>query len=388
MQLHRSHQYGTWLWLGWLVVAFGLGLWTGRFGLPSQGKDNKLLSASLSAQRSVAPRLPQRTLPPRSREQKCSPQRQVCPKPKQPVQRIARIQDLPYLAWERFPIGKRRQLLALLNQLRTPCSCGQTLAQCAQVDLKQCHSLRAVLGQVMQLVYTDTPEDIIRRRIRTMVPQRSTTQPAQPQAIRPRRMQAGRVYHVQVPTYSPGYGSSHAKLTVMIFSDFVCPNCWDVMKQVKQLETKYGAKEVRVVFRHFPLSQHPRAWLAAEAAQAAHAQGKFWAYHHLLFSNPSKLGLSDLKSYASKAKLNTKKFIKALQDRTYQSVVQRDVAMGLNFKLPGIPFVFINGLPVMRRSQMSAVAQQAWSRAEALLKRGTPRYALYRTLIKYGRREP
>ncbi len=383
MQLQSRVRTGTWLWLGWLVVAFGFGLWTGRFGLQGEGRRAGLQSASFRTPSTSPVRTPRLKAPAR---QHPAPQPVVCPKPQRSVRRLARIQDLPQLAWERFPMRKRRRLLALLNTLRTPCSCGQTLAQCTQIDLKQCQSLRSVLGQVMQLVYIDTPTDSIRQVIRASAAPHSTSMPVRGKSTFP--LVEGQVYHLTIPKDSPGYGSSHAKLTVMIFSDFVCPECWGVMKQVHKLEANYGIKEVRVVFRHFPLRQHPRAWVAAEAAQAAHQQGKFWVFHDKLFSHPDKLEKVHLLSYAKSIGLDMTQFKKALDDGTYQSVVRRDVATGRRFRLPGIPFVFLNGLPVLRMSNMQKVAARAWRRAEALLKRGTPRYALYRTLIEYGRREP
>ncbi len=87
----------------------------------------------------------------------------------------------------------------------------------------------------------------------------------------------------------PYKGGKDAKVTVVEFSDFQCPYCARVTAIVKQIEEKYGDK-VKVVFKQFPLeSIHPNARPAAEAAMAAHEQGKFWQMHDKLFANQQAL---------------------------------------------------------------------------------------------------
>lgn len=139
---------------------------------------------------------------------------------------------------------------------------------------------------------------------------------------------------------APGFGPKDAKITIVEYSDFECPFCGraaDVMIKVKE---KYGTK-VRFVFRQFPLQMHANANLAAQASLAAHAQGKFWPFHDLLFQNQRDLERPSLEKFAQKAGLDMTKFKKALDDRTYEEAVQADLKLGSEAHVSGTPSVFI-----------------------------------------------
>jgi protein-disulfide isomerase len=100
---------------------------------------------------------------------------------------------------------------------------------------------------------------------------------------------------------------------------------------------------VRLVFKQFPLSFHEHAQLAAEAALAADAQGKFWPYHDLLFAHQDALERADLEAYAAEVGLDVVAFNAALDAGTFTAAVQADVAQGLALGIPGTPSFFING---------------------------------------------
>ncbi len=139
-------------------------------------------------------------------------------------------------------------------------------------------------------------------------------------------------------------GARDAAVTVVEFGDFQCPACgalYPVMKEVKEL---YRDKPVRFVFRHFPLSQHEHARLAAEASLAAGAQDKFWEYYDLLFTNQKALARPDLESYAVRLGLNMDQFKSALDERRYGEEVQRDVSDARALGVRATPTVFINGV--------------------------------------------
>jgi len=108
---------------------------------------------------------------------------------------------------------------------------------------------------------------------------------------------------------------------------------------------KYKGK-VRVVFKHFPLSFHKQAHLAAQASMAAHAQGKFWAFHDKLFANQQKLKRKQLNSYAKALKLDMKKFNAALDKKKYKKIVDNYLDEGKVDKVGGTPTTFINGRKV------------------------------------------
>jgi protein-disulfide isomerase len=84
-------------------------------------------------------------------------------------------------------------------------------------------------------------------------------------------------------------GSEHAPVTIVEYGDFECPSCKNAVPAVKMLLENFAGK-VRLVFRHFPLEQaHPHALMAAEAAECAGEQGKFWEMHELLFAHQAHL---------------------------------------------------------------------------------------------------
>jgi protein-disulfide isomerase len=105
---------------------------------------------------------------------------------------------------------------------------------------------------------------------------------------------------------------------------------------------EYGGR-VRLVVRDFPLSQHPDARKAAEAAEAARAQGKYWEYAALLFGNQSALGVAKLKEYASRVGLDRAQFDAALDSGRFAESVRRDSHDGDRVGVMGTPTLFLNG---------------------------------------------
>jgi protein-disulfide isomerase len=98
-----------------------------------------------------------------------------------------------------------------------------------------------------------------------------------------------------------------------------------------------------LVFRQSPSHNRPDAHLAAEASLAAHAQGKFWAYHDILFGNPQAHDRAALERYAREAGLDTARFRKALDRHTFAADVDADVELGRNLSVRAVPTMFANG---------------------------------------------
>ena len=150
---------------------------------------------------------------------------------------------------------------------------------------------------------------------------------------------------------APSFGPKDAKLTLVEYSDFECPYCGRAAEVITKVKEKYGTK-VRFVFRQFPLPMHSHADLAAQASLAANAQGKFWAFHDLLFQNQRDLERPSLEKFAQKAGLDMAKFKKALDDHTYADAVKADVKLGTEASVGGTPTMFLgaerveNGLDV------------------------------------------
>jgi protein-disulfide isomerase len=140
----------------------------------------------------------------------------------------------------------------------------------------------------------------------------------------------------------PTKGNPNASVTVVEFTDFQCPTCAAAQPVIERLLTEYGDR-VRLVVRDFPLQMHPEARKAAEAAEAAREQGKYWDYTAILFRNQSALKPEQLKQYAQVIGLDRAKFDAALDSGKFADKVERDIMDGQRFGISGTPTFFVNG---------------------------------------------
>jgi protein-disulfide isomerase len=191
---------------------------------------------------------------------------------------------------------------------------------------------------------------------------------------------------VDVPADAPSFGPKDAKVTIVEWSDFECPFCGRVGPTLKQIKETYP-KDVRVVFRHQPLSFHPNAKPAAEASMAAHEQGKFWEYHDKLFANQRALDRASLERYAQEIGLNVGQFKAALDSGKYSAKVQADASAGAAVGANGTPTFFINGREFVGAQpfdNFKKIIDEEKARAEKLLASGTKPADLYAKLIEEG----
>jgi protein-disulfide isomerase len=138
-------------------------------------------------------------------------------------------------------------------------------------------------------------------------------------------------------------GPEAAPVTLLEYGDYECPFCGRAFWELKKLESLVE-DEVRFVFRHFPLAQmHPHALQAAEAAEAAGAQGLFWEMHDRLFMNQRNLEASALMSYAADLGLDITRFAQDLQEHRHLPKVRRHFMEGVRSGVNGTPTFFING---------------------------------------------
>jgi len=139
-------------------------------------------------------------------------------------------------------------------------------------------------------------------------------------------------------------GSPNAPVTIVEFADFQCPYCRSAMAALEQVMSKYK-DQVRLAFRDYPLRQiHPQAQRAAEGARCATEQGKFWAYHDVLFANQEKLADADLRQHARALGLNAEQFDACLNDGKYRAQIDSDLNEGVQAGVAGTPGFFINGV--------------------------------------------
>ena len=138
-------------------------------------------------------------------------------------------------------------------------------------------------------------------------------------------------------------GPHDAPVTLVEYADFECPYCGRAEAVVRELLEQYGTG-LRYVFRHLPLVDvHEHAAMAAEAAEAAAAHGRFWEMHDLLFAHSDALTAEDLADYAEQLGLDRAKFLKHLRDRTYALRVERDLQSADESGVVGTPTFFVNG---------------------------------------------
>ena len=138
-------------------------------------------------------------------------------------------------------------------------------------------------------------------------------------------------------------GTDDATITLVEYGDYECPHCGRAYPIVKAVQRHFGPK-LRFVFRNFPLNEaHPHAEAAAETAEAAAAQGRFWEMHDLLFENQRALAFDDLVVYATNAGLDVTRYVGELKERVHLPRVKEDFTSGVRSGVNGTPTFFING---------------------------------------------
>lgn len=162
----------------------------------------------------------------------------------------------------------------------------------------------------------------------------------------------------------PSLGGADAPVTIVAFTDYQCPSCAAMHPVLEKLVKEYGNK-VRLVTRDFPLSQHTEAFKAAEAAEAAREQGKYWEYIQVLLRNQSALSVEKLKGYATELALDRARFDNALDSGRFAESVQRDLEDGMKLGINGTPTIFINGRRVSAKGydELKAIIDAAFKSA-------------------------
>lgn len=138
-------------------------------------------------------------------------------------------------------------------------------------------------------------------------------------------------------------GPVDATLTLVEYGDLECPYCGAAYPIVKRIQRQLDDR-LRFVFRHFPITtSHPHAEAAAEAAEAAGAQGRFWEMHDRLYENQRHLSSPDLRSYAEALGLELERFDDELAQHLHADRVREDFMSGVRSGVNGTPTFFING---------------------------------------------
>lgn len=139
-------------------------------------------------------------------------------------------------------------------------------------------------------------------------------------------------------------GPASAPVTLIEYGDFECPSCIQAYSALKIMLPHFG-HQLRFVFRHFPLREvHPHAELAAETAEAAGAQGKFWPMYELLFTNQQHLKEKHLLDYAAQVGLDLPRYQNEINDHVYLQRVQEHMLGGRHLGVRATPTFYVNGV--------------------------------------------
>ena len=206
------------------------------------------------------------------------------------------------------------------------------------------------------------PADEFEQRVRLDLEVRRRLE-AYDQALQRLRAEAGVVVNLREPV-SPDFqraadGPSRgarpaAPVTIVEFSDFQCPYCRLTAPMLEALTAKYKDR-VRVVYKHYPLPNHPRAIPAAKAAICAGEQGRFWSYHDRLFSG-SDLSDASLRESAREAGLELESFERCLSSDAPSNVLRADADQAKRLGVSATPTLFINGKPMRGAGDIEALS--------------------------------
>lgn len=201
-------------------------------------------------------------------------------------------------------------------------------------------------------------------------------------------------FRVPVSRADAAKGPADALVTVVEFADFQCPACSFAGERLKQLAAELP-KDVRVVYRHYPLPSHADAALAAEAALAVRAEkgdAGFFAYHDKLYANQRDLSRPVLERLAGELGVDLARFKKALDEHTHKAQVEADRKFAEKMGVTGTPALFINGKVMMGVPQtyeaLKARILQEIEAAKKKLGPGVTRAGLYDHLMKDAKTAP
>jgi len=139
-------------------------------------------------------------------------------------------------------------------------------------------------------------------------------------------------------------GPADAAVTLLEYGDYECPYCGAAYPIVKEVQARMGDR-LRFVFRNFPIvTSHPHAEQAAEAAETAAAQDRFWPMHDLLYENQRRLGDRDLRSYAEQVGLDLDRFDAEMAEHVHAARVREDFMSGVRSGVNGTPTFYVDGV--------------------------------------------
>lgn len=225
------------------------------------------------------------------------------------------------VSFEGLTDEQKQLAVAILNENGCDCGCSMKLAVCRRDDAKCGRSL-ALANQVVQLVKQGQGRDAI---VKTAL--------SPPSKFVEFPLEAG---------VAPYDGPPDAKVTILHYTDYQCPFCAKVGPTLEQIRKDYPG-DVRIVYKMHPLPMHAQAMVAAEAAMAAKAQGKFLEMHRKLFANQSALSREKVLALAQELGLDMERFTRELDAHAHAAEIQQEAKEVEDLGASGTPGSFVNG---------------------------------------------
>jgi len=222
---------------------------------------------------------------------------------------------------------QKRAVLKMVREQDCSCQCGMKTAECIMKD-SNCSYSRTIAKIAIQGVKDG----------KTLV-EISKLMDASPKAHRPKTLEDPVALDV---AGAPVKGPDNARITLVEFSDFECPFCFAAVAQVDRIMAAYP-KDIKLIYKQFPLSMHPHAQMAAIASLAAKDQGKFWEMYEVLFKNSRRLTPDNILMWGKEIGLDMDKFKAAIASSKYQAVIAKDLKDGEAAGVYGTPSFYING---------------------------------------------
>ena len=236
---------------------------------------------------------------------------------------------LPGVDLQGLTAAQKATALKILRSQGCTCGCSMKLAQC-RIEDPACSYSTGLAGSVVDAVKQGKSEA-------EAIAAANGSRWAHPQGT-------GKVLDdpVTIPVIgSPVTGAATAPITIVEFSDFQCPYCIAATPELQALLKAYP-KQVKLIFKEYPLETHSQAFGAAAAALAAHKQGEFWAMHNAMFDHRD-LSKPNLIAMAKTAGLDVPRFEKDMESKEVRDAIAKDVEDGERANVEGTPTIFING---------------------------------------------
>jgi protein-disulfide isomerase len=250
-----------------------------------------------------------------------------------------KIDALPGVDFSGLSKPQRDAVLAVIRTEPCACGCDLKVAECRVKD-PACGFSRRLAAFAIRTASAGKSEAAIRAEL-----DKYAKQPP-PLLEEPVKLSLGG---------APFKGPANAKVTIVEFSDFQCPYCAKAAVEAAEVVQKFP-KDVKLVFKQFPLEDHSQAALAAEASLAAQAQDKFWLLHDKMYANFRQINRARILMWATETGLDMNRFKADLDSHKYAARVHAEEQEGEVAGVEGTPTFFINGKRFNGVFEVTAIA--------------------------------